>query len=88
LLPLSSLYAQNSKDDEECAADEHNVPDRFERGEESLDDKFEAGSAVDDSERAEGADKAEHAKDAEDLKQRERERKRELKREREGGDKC
>ena len=61
------LDSQNTKDDEECAADEDDVADGLQRGEESLDHQLEAGRPVDHPQRLEGAHQPEHAQHPEDL---------------------
>ena len=65
---LTHLNSKDAKDDEESAADQDYVSDRFQGREEGLDDEFEAGGSVDHSERSEGADKTENAQDAEDFR--------------------
>ena len=58
---LSYLNTEDPEDDEEGTADEDDVADGLERGEESLHDELEAGRAVDDAERPERAHETEDA---------------------------
>ena len=61
------LNAEDSEDDEECAADQYNVADGFEGRQECLDNQLEPWCPVDDPERPQGSDQSEHAEDVEDL---------------------
>jgi hypothetical protein len=44
---LEELDPEDAEDDEECAADEDNVPDGLEGGEEGLHHQLQAGGSVD-----------------------------------------
>lgn len=55
--PGAYLHAQNTKDDEEGAADEDNVADRFEGGDEGLHYQLQAWSSTDHSGRRKAGEK-------------------------------
>ena len=58
-LDWRDLNSQNTKNDEEGAADEDDVSDRFERREKSLDHELQPGSSVNNPERFQGSDESE-----------------------------
>ena len=62
------LNSQNSKDDEEGAADEDDVADGLQRREEGLDDQLEAGSSVDHSKGSKSSNEPKDSEDAEDFR--------------------
>ena len=62
------LNSQNSKDDEEGAADEDDVADGLQRREEGLDDQLEPGSSVDHSKGSKGSNEPKDSEDAEDFR--------------------
>lgn len=51
MFPGAYLHTKNAKDDEEGAADEDNVADGFEGGDEGLHHQLQAWSSADHSER-------------------------------------
>ena len=57
---LEELNPKDAEDEEEGAADDDNVADGLEAGEQGLHHEFEAGRPVNDAERPESADQAEH----------------------------
>ena len=61
------LNSQNSKDDEEGAADEDDVADGLQGREEGLDDQLEPGSSVDHSKGSKGSNEPKDSEDAEDF---------------------
>ena len=56
---FEELNPEDAEYDEECAADKNDVPNRFERREESLDHQLQARGTVDHSERLESSDQPE-----------------------------
>ena len=62
---FEELNPEDAEYDEECAADEDNVSDWFEGREESLDDEFQAGRSVDNSQRFESSDQSEDSQHSE-----------------------
>ena len=57
---LEELNPKDAEDEEEGAADDDNVADGLEAGEQGLHHQLEAGRPVDDPERAESTDQAKH----------------------------
>ena len=64
----SYLDTKDSEDDEECAANENDVSDRFQRRKKGLNDQLEAGSTIDHPQRSEGSDESEDAEDSKDFR--------------------
>ena len=62
---LEELDPQDSEDEEEGAADDDDVADGLEAGEQGLHHQLEARSSVDDTQRTESADQAKHAEHSE-----------------------
>lgn len=58
--PGAYLYTQNAKDDEEGAADEDNVADGFEGGDEGLHHQLQAWSSTDHSEQRKAGETQTH----------------------------